>query len=280
MTSVGCPIPRHRENRDHVTSEDDRSVEELFAELPEKRQQAMAEVGLGLPELLRMAAAPDGLRKVRRILTDVSTSPRPSRPGEGKRPAIWPWGRLLLATVASALVSLLLSLFIGTASAYVGIGLGLLVIWLAFKTPDSRGAPAARFLTAATYFVLIFTGSHSVNAWYLQLRGEEQTVTLASPTHQWTHGTRETYCRVRLQDGSVHEVIDNKDECADRVGQRTTAVVDPSGHYDPSLGTKSDLGGVVEGYVCLGAAVVLVLTPVIAVTAGRRDGNRAPRTVA
>jgi hypothetical protein len=263
-----------------MTREDDRSVEELFAELPQKRQQAMAEVGLGLPELLGMAAAPDGLRKVRRILAEVSTSPRPSRPGEGERPAIWPWGRLLLATVASALVSLLLSLFIGTASAYVGIGLGLLVIWLAFKTPDTRGASAARLLTAVTYCVLVFVGSHSVNAWYLQLRGEQQTVTLASPTHQWTHGTRQTYCRVRLDDGSVHEVISDKDNCADGVGQKTTAVVDPSGHYDPSLGTKSDIGGIVEGYVCLGAAVVLLLTPVTAVAVARRDRDRALRAVA
>jgi hypothetical protein len=116
-------------------------------------------------------------------------------------------------------------------------------------------------------------GSYFENAWYLQVRGVQQTVTLASPTHQWTHGTRETYCRVRLRDGSVHEVVDNKEDCADRVGQRVTAVVDPAGHYKPSLGTKSDVGGVLEGYVCLGAGVILVLAPLTAAVMGRR--NRA-----
>ncbi|MEV6760990.1 hypothetical protein AB0N16_10140 [Streptomyces sp. NPDC051105] len=259
-----------------MASEDERSVDELFAELPEKWQRALEEAGMGLPELRRIAAGPDGMRRVRAILAEFSestTSPRPARTGYGYgggTPA-WPWARLLLVAAASVAVCLLSSLFIGKAAAFVGLLLGLPVFWVAFKTRDTRGAPVARYVTAAAYLVLVLVGSYFANAWYLQLRGVEQTVTIAAPTHQWTHGTRETYCRVRLRDGSVHEVIDNKENCADRVGRSTTAVVDPAGHYKPSLGTKSDIGGVLEGYLCLGAAAVLVLAPVAVVVMGRRN---------
>ncbi|MFD4504527.1 hypothetical protein [Streptomyces sp. NPDC058457] len=259
-----------------MASEDERSVDELFAELPEKWQRSLEEVGLGLPELRRIAAGPDGTRRVRTILAEFSeatTNPRPARAGwtgYGGGTPVWPWARLLLVAVVSVVVCLLSSLFIGKAAAFVGLLLGLPVFWVAFKTRDSRGAPVARYATAAAYLVLVLVGSYFANAWYLQLRGVEQTVTIATPTHQWTHGTRETYCRVRLRDGSVHEVIDNKENCADRVGQTTTAVIDPAGHYKPSLGTKSEIGGLLEGYVCLGAAVVLVLAPVTAVVMGRR----------
>ncbi|MFJ9901901.1 hypothetical protein ACIRVK_03160 [Streptomyces sp. NPDC101152] len=263
-----------------MAGKDERSVDELFAELPEKWQRALEEVGMGLPELRRIAAGPDGMQRVRRILSEFSTDPRPARMSDGRGSLVWPWARLVLVAVASIVVCLLLGLFIGKTAGFVGVVLGVLVIWLAFKTPDTRGVPAARFVTVAAYFVIVLIGTSFANAWYLQLRGEQQTVTLASPTHQWTHGTRQTYCRVRLDDGSVHEVISNKGNCADRVGQKTTAVVDPSGHYDPSLGTKSDIGGTVEGYVCLGAAVVLLLTPVTAVAVGRRDRERALRAVA
>ncbi|MEU2334897.1 hypothetical protein ABZ608_15125 [Streptomyces sp. NPDC013172] len=256
-----------------MASEDERSVDELFAELPEKWQRSLEEVGLGLPELRRIAAGPDGMRRVRTILAEFSdavTAPRPVRAGYGGGTPVWPWARLLLVAVVAVVVCLLSSLFIGKAAAFVGLLLGLPVIWVAFKTRDSRGAPAARYVTAAVYLVLVLVGSYFANAWYLQLRGVEQTVTIATPAHQWTHGTRETYCRVRLRDGSVHEVIDNKENCADRVGQTTTAVIDPAGHYNPSLGTKSAIGGVSEGYVCLAAAVVLVLAPVTVVVMGRR----------
>ncbi|MFD8811192.1 hypothetical protein ACFV23_06825 [Streptomyces sp. NPDC059627] len=256
-----------------MASEDERSVDELFAELPEKWQRSLEEVGMGLPELRRIAAGPDGMRRVRTILAEFSeatTSLRPARTGFGGGTPVWPWARLLLVAAVSVIVCLLSSLFIGKAAAFVGLLLGLPVIWVAFKTRDSRGAPVARYVTAAAYLVLVLVGSYFANAWYLQLRGVEQTVTIATPTHQWTHGTRETYCRVRLRDGSVHEVIDNKQNCADRVGQTTTAVVDPAGHYKPSLGTKSEIGGGLEGYVCLGAAVVLVLAPVTVVVMGRR----------
>ncbi|MFJ9565606.1 hypothetical protein ACIRQQ_36905 [Streptomyces fuscichromogenes] len=258
-----------------MASEDERSVDELFAELPEKWQWSLEEAGLGLPELRRVAAGPDGMRRVRTILSEFSeatSGPRPARTGYGGGTPAWPWVRLFLVAAVSVVVCLLCSLFIGKAAAFVGLLLGLPVFWVAFKTRDSRGAPVARYLTAAAYLVLVLVGSYFANAWYLQLRGVEETVTIVTPTHQWTHGTRETYCRVRLRDGSVHEVISDKENCADRVGQTTTAVVDPAGHYQPSLGTRTQLGGVLEGYVCLGAAAVLLLAPVTVVVMGRRRG--------
>ncbi|MBW8799481.1 MAG: hypothetical protein JF597_39670 [Streptomyces sp.] len=257
-----------------MASENERSVDELFAELPEKWQRSLEEVGMGLPELRRIAAGPDGMRRVRTILAEFSEAGPASRPPRmvyGGATPVWPWARLLLVAVVSVAVCLLSSLFVGKAAAFVGLLLGLPVIRVAFKTRDSRGAPVARYVTAAAYLVLVLVGSYFANAWYLQLRGVEQTVTIATPTHQWTHGTRETYCRVRLRDGSVHEVVDNRENCADRIGQTTTAVVDPAGHYKPSLGTKSEMGGLLEGYVCLGAAVVLVLAPVTVVAVGRRN---------
>ncbi|MFK0281747.1 hypothetical protein ACIQVL_14930 [Streptomyces sp. NPDC090499] len=258
-----------------MASEDERSVDELFAELPERWQQALEEADMGLPELRRIAVGPNGMRRVRTILSEFSQSTSGNRPartgyGYGGGISVWPWARLLLVAAASVVVCLLSSLFIGKAAAFVGLLLGLPVFWVAFRTRDSRGAPVARCATAAAYLVLVLVGSYFANAWYLQLRGVEETVTIAAPTHQWTHGTRETYCRVRLRDGSVHEVIDNKEDCADRVGRTTTAVVDPAGHYKPTLGTKPDIGGVLEGYVCLGAAAVLVLAPVTVVGRGRR----------
>ncbi|MFJ9345540.1 hypothetical protein [Streptomyces sp. NPDC101237] len=256
-----------------MASDDERSVDELFADLPEKWQRTLEEAGLGLPELRRVAAGPDGMRRVRTILAEFSGSApggRPKRAEYGGAVPVWPWARLFLVAAVSAVVCLGSSLFIGTAAAFVGLLLGLPVFWVAFKPRDSRGAAAVRYVTAAAYLVLVLVGSYFANTWYLRLRGEEQTVTIAAPAHQWTHGTRETYCRVRLSDGSLHEVTDNKDDCADHVGRTAPAVVDPAGHYEPALGTKSDLGGLLEGYVCLGAAAVLVLAPATAVVLGRR----------
>ncbi|MGW5654046.1 hypothetical protein [Streptomyces humi] len=68
----------------------------------------------------------------------------------------------------------------------------------------------------------------------------------------------------------MHEVVDNKENCDERVGQTPTAVVDPADHYKPSLGTKPEMGGLLWAYVCLGAAAVLLLAPVTVVVSGRR----------
>ncbi|MGW4879900.1 hypothetical protein ACWEPI_25455 [Streptomyces sp. NPDC004262] len=256
-----------------MARDDERSVDELFAELPEKWRQSLEEVGLGLTELRRVAAGPDGMRRVRTILAEFSEpapAGRSARAGYGGVAPVWPWARLVLVAAVSAVVCLGASLFIGKAAALVGLLLALPVFWVAFKTRDTRGASVARYVTAAAYLVLVLVGSAFANAWYLHLRGTEQTVTVVAPAHQWTHGTRETYCRVRLRDGSVREVVADKDDCADAVGRTVTAVVDPAGHYKPALGTRSAIGGVPEGYLCLGAAVVLVLAPATAVVMGRR----------
>ncbi|MEU5311125.1 hypothetical protein [Streptomyces sp. NPDC021562] len=272
LTRSAVRDPR-AESKDHVANEDERSVDELFAELPEKWQRTLEEVGMGLPDLRRIAAGPDGMRRARAILAEFSqagTGSRPTRTVYGGATPVWPWARLLLVAVASVGVCLLSSVFIGKAAAFVGLLLGLPVLRVAFRTRESRGAPVARYVTVTTYLVLVLVGTNIANVWYLRLRGVEQTVTIATPTHQWTHGTRETYCRVRLRDGSVHEVVDNKENCGERVGWTTTAVVDPAGHYKPFLGTTPEMGGLLGAYVCLGAAVVLLLAPVTVVVRGRR----------
>lgn len=264
-----------------MATDDERTVDDLFAELPEDGRRTLEQIGMGLPELRRMAAGEGGMRQVRGILSEFTAKADPRRPGDDEGPAqrtaLWPWLRLSLAAVAGFVVSELSNVVLGGGlSLLVGVLCGVGVVVGALKTRESRGGLVLRWLTVAAYYVLIFVASHAGQEWYLQLRGVEQTVTIAAPSHQWAHGARQTYCRVRLPDGAVHEVLSNREDCADRVGAKSTAVVDPSGRYRPFLGPKSDIGDTVETAVSLGAAVVLVLAPAGAVALGRI--RRSPRT--
>jgi hypothetical protein len=262
-----------------VASEDERTVDDLFAELPEDGRQTLEQIGMGLPELRRIAIGEGGMRKVRGILSEFTAKADPRRPGDDEGPAqrtaAWPWLRLLLAAVAGFIVCELSTLVLGVGLALlVGVLCGVGVISAALGTRESRGGLVLRWLTVAVYYVLIIVASYTAQEWYLQLRGVEQTVTITVPSHQWAHGTRQTYCRVRLQDGSVHQVFRNREDCADRIGAKSTAVVDPSGRYGPFLGSKSDIDDTVETAVSLAAASVLVLAPVSAAVIGRARPRR------
>ncbi|WP_406443202.1 hypothetical protein OHB14_30040 [Streptomyces sp. NBC_01613] len=261
-------------------TEDERTVDELFAELPEKWQRALEEVGLGLPELRRMAADDGDTRRVRTILADLTADSRPRRFG-GKGPLRLlvgrPWLRLLLAALAGFVVCELSNLVLGEFSLLLGTLVGVGVIMAAQDAGNSRRELVLPWFTAVAYFVLIFVASRATQEWYLQLRGVEQTVTLAAPSRPLSHGIRETYCRVRLADGSVHQVFSNREKCADRMrtGDRATAVVDPSGFYGPFLGAKPDIDDTVETAVSLSAAAVMVLAPLGVMALGRLRRARA-----
>ncbi|TLS46275.1 hypothetical protein FE633_10050 [Streptomyces montanus] len=265
-----------------MASEDEQSVDDMFAELPEDGRRTLEQIGMGLPELRRMAAGEGGMRQVRGILSEFTAKADPRQPGgdEGpaQRTAVWPWLRLLLAAVAGFVVCELSTLVLGgVLSLLVGVLCGVGVIFAALGTRESRGGLVLRWLMVAAYYVLIFVASYTTQEWYMQLRGVEQTVTITAPSHQWAHGTRQTYCRVRLPDGSVHQVFRNREDCADRVGAKSTAVVDSSGRFRPFLGSKSDIGDTAETAVSLGAAAVLVLAPAGAVAMGRVPPVRRSR---
>ncbi|WP_129307515.1 hypothetical protein [Streptomyces sp. L2] len=261
-----------------MASEDERSVDDLFAELPEDGRRTLEQVGMGLPELRRIAAGQGGMRQVRGILSEFTATADRRRRGDDEGPvqraAVWPWLRLFLVAVAGAVVCALFHLVLGGLALLVGVACGVGVIMAALRTRESGGGLVLRWVTVAAYFVLIVVASYASQEWYLRLRGAEQTVTIAEPSHEWSHGARQTYCRVRLPDDSVHRVFSNRENCADRVGERTTAVVDPSGRYGPFLGARSEIDDTVETAVALGALGVLVLAPACAVALGRSRTRR------
>jgi hypothetical protein len=263
-----------------VVNEEEKTVDDLFARLPEDGRRTLEQVGMGLPELRRIAARDGGMRQVRGVLSEFTTESRTRRPGDDEGPveraAVRPWALLFVAAVAGVVLTELSTLALHETALLVGAVCGLGVLFAAFRTRESRGGLALRWITVAAYVVLVIAGSFGTQQWYLRLRGVEQLVTVAEPQHQWTHGTRETYCRVRLRDGSVRRVLGNRENCADRVGLKGTAVVDPMGRYRPFLGTKAEIGGTAGGLTALGATAVLILAPASAVAVGRRPWKRQP----
>lgn len=251
-------------------TEDGRTVDELFARLPAAKQRALEENGLGLPQLRRIAEEDGDLRRVRLILAF-------DEPGHPQGTAgVWPWIRLPLIAVAGVVVCLASTYLLDRYAVLVGLVWGLLVIWAALRAPLPRGGVVVRCLVGVAYVVLVWLGSQQADSWYLQVRGQETTVTYAAAVDRGSHGVTTLYCRVRLPDGSIHQVVRNDDRCTDpgAVGTRTRAVVDPAGHYRPFLGQPSDIGGGVYDYLCLGAAAVLLLAPAAAVALSRRPRNQ------
>jgi hypothetical protein len=256
-----------------MVNDEEESVDDLFARLPEDGRRTLEQIGMGLPELRRMAARDGGMRQVRGVLSEFNVDPSPRRPGDDEGPAeraaVRPWVLLFVAAVAGVVLTELSTLVLHETALLVGAVWGLAVLFAAFRTRESRGGLALRWITVAAYVALVIAGSFGTQQWYLRLRGVEQPVTIATPLHQWAHGTQETYCRVRLRDGSVRRVLGDRKDCADRVGLRDTAVVDPAGHYRPFLGTGSEIGGTAGAVVALSAAALLALAPAGAVALGR-----------
>ncbi|MFE4962004.1 hypothetical protein [Streptomyces sp. NPDC056660] len=263
---------------------DGQTVDEQFARLPRSRQRELEEKGLGLPRLRDIALEEGGEQAVQHILAEHS---RPSslwdfdgdRRTDESRGA-WPWIRLLLAAVVGVVLCLLSTYVLNSSALFVGVACAVAVAWAGFKTRRSLGGLAACGLVAVAYVALIWMGSYAADEWYLHLRGQETTVTYAKPLHeQASHGVRVTYCRVTLPDGAVRRVFENDKRCTDEamVGAKTLAVIDPSDHYRPVLGGKSAIGGTAAAYACLGAAVVLVLTPVTAAVLSRSNERRGGR---
>ncbi|MGW7541327.1 hypothetical protein ACWGKQ_09430 [Streptomyces sp. NPDC054770] len=263
------------------------TVDEQFARLPPTAQTALEENGLGLPQLRRLASEEGGEQRVRLILSEFA--PSASDPigwweygGDidgRRRGPVWPWLRLLLVAVASVALCLLSTYWINGQALFVGGALVVPVAWAAFRTRWSRGGFVACGLIGAAYLVLIWVGSYTADEWYLHLRGQVATVTYEKPENVGSHGVTTLACRVKLPDGSVRQAFSNDKWCTDEVmvGTKRTAVIDPSGHYRPFLGHKSDIGGTAAGYVCLGAAAVLVLAPLTAAVMSRANEKRGKR---
>jgi len=257
---------------------DDRTVDELFAALPPFRQQVMEQVGLGLAELRRMAAEDGNVRRVRLILADLDSDPRPR---SGERPVVWKWIRLPLIAFVGVVICLASTYLIDRYALFVGALWGMAIIWAAVGAPDLHGGAVVRGLVVAAYVVLCLLGTWQADTWYLRVRGQEAWATYVRPEHSVSHGATTLTCRIRLPDGSIREVFGNDKWCTHEglIGTRTRAVIDPAGHYRPFLGRKSDLGIGVYDYLCLGAGVILVLTLPAALIGGVRESrsNRSAR---
>ncbi|MDH6217747.1 hypothetical protein [Streptomyces pseudovenezuelae] len=256
-----------------MAREDGPTADELFARLEPGKQRAFEEAGLGLPELRRISEQDGDTRRVRLILDHADARP----PDDNSR--VWPWIRLPLIAVVGVVVCLASTYLIDKYAVFVGVVLGLAVIRGAVRAPSARGGLVVRVLVVAAYVVLIWPGSQQADKWYLQVRGQETAVTYAKPVDRGSHGVTTLYCRVKLPDGSIHQVFENDKWCTDEtmVGTRAQAVVDPAGHYRPFLGRKSDLDDGLIDYLCLGAAAVLVLAPLTAAAMSRASGMRGNR---
>lgn len=253
------------------------TADELFAQLPSSTRRALEQSGLGLPELRRIAAEDGGERRVRHIISEFSPSTDRWDP-EGDGP-VWRWMRLLLVAVAGVAVCLSSTYLIGPYALLVGVACAPVVGWAGYRACSSRAGIVAYCFVGVSYVVLIWVGSGQADQWYLHLRGQEAMVTYAKPERSESHGVSSPYCRVRLPDGSVRQVIGNDKWCTDgtMVGTRTRAVIDPAGHYRPFLGGRSELGFGFWDHLCLGAAAVLVLVPVTAAVMNRVSESRSSR---
>lgn len=251
------------------------TADELFARLPSSTRRTLEQSGLGLPELRRIAAEDGGERRVRHIISKFS--PSADRWGlEGDGP-VWRWMRLLLVAMAGVAICLSSTYLIGPYALLVGVACAPVVGWAGYRACSSRAGIVAYCFVGVSYVILIWVGSGQVDQWYLHLRGQEAMVTYAKPERSESHGISHLYCRVRLPDGSVRQVIGNDKWCTKgaMVGMSARAVIDPADHYRPFLGGRSELGFGFLDQLCLGAAALLVLAPV---TAGVMNGVNESRS--
>lgn len=256
---------------------DPHTADELFAALPSSTRRTLEQSGLGLPELRRIAAEPNGMRRVRHIISEFTPSADRREPaGDGP---VWRWTRLLLIAVASVALCLTSTYLIGGFALFVGVACVPAVAWAGRRACSSSAEIVAYVLVGVSYVALIWVGAGQADRWYLHLRGQEARVTYAKPERSESHGESTLYCRVRLPDGSVRQTIENDKSCTQEtmVGTTTRAVIDPEGNYRPFLGDRSSLGFGFWDYFCLGAGAVLVLVPVTAAMVGGVNEARSAR---
>lgn len=254
------------------------TADELFAHLPAATRRTLEQSGLGLPELRRIAAEDGGERRVRHIISEFSPGADSRGPaGDG---ALRRWMRLLVVAVAGVVVCLSSTYVIGPYSLLVGVAWVPAVAWAGFWARSSWVGTVAYCFVGVSYVVLILVGSGQTDQWYLHLRGQKARVTYVQPERSESHGVSSLYCRVRLPDGSVRQVLGNDKRCTHEamIGTTTRAVIDPEGHYRPFLGDRSALRFGFWDYLSLGAAAVLVLVSVTAaVLSGVNEARGARR---
>ncbi len=259
---------------------DDRALDSLLDRLTEDNRAALAARGLDLDVLRSLCSTEPGTRLVWELLQapppDDPDGPPDRLPnGSGGRGALGGW--LLVEAVAFAGVAATVGIdvLIGRVALLFGLAYLLFVLFLVMaRVRRTPGYGAATGLVAAAFLVLMVVGVFEAPAWYLAVRGTQARATLAAPAHQWTHGARVAYCRVRLPGGAVRQVAVNAGDCATAAGRPTRVVYDPAGWFAPRLGTAAQLDAPVSGGVAGGAAAVLLLAPLAALA--RRRGTRPP----
>lgn len=242
----------------------------------------LAEAGFEMGLLRHLGATEQGARQVRHIVAEFGRVPRRERALRRIGPLMAGggvagyWAVVLLGAALGLAATIAASVLVARLLGLVVAGVfGVALMILLLMTPDTRWREIAVLLALAATAVLLFTAFLNAPQWYLAARGKQVAATVAAPYRTWSHGSRVAYCRVRLPDGSIHQVDRNDRECAAEVGATVQVVYDPGGHVSPVLGGRQALGRISRP-VAEGAGVVLLGAATGAVAAaGRRSGRGA-----
>jgi hypothetical protein len=258
-------------------------IGEFLDGLPPRTVRVLAEAGFEMGLLRHLGTTEAGARQVRHIVAEFGRVPRRDRvrerlgalaagagtaAGPGRVAAYWSVALLgaVLGLAATLSASVLVARILGLA---VAGAVWVALVFLLLMSPGARGRDVAVLLGLAAAAVLLFTAFLNAPQWYLAARGQQVTATLATPLRTWSHGSRVTYCRVRLPDGRVRQVDHSDRTCAADEGRPVTVVYDPGGHTGPVLGDKASLGRISRP-VAAGAGFVLFGTAAGAVAAASR----------
>lgn len=265
--------------------QDSRPIGELLDALSPANRSTLAAAGFGMERLRELAATEPGERQVRHIITEFGAEPGrraalrrfwrsvrsggaavPDRPGVVARH----WALILLTAGAGLAAVVAADVLVARPLGFVVAALawtGLLLLVL--TGPDTRRRDGLSALAVVAATVLMATAVLAAPSWYLAVRGRQAQAALAAPEHSWAHGSRVTYCRVRLPDGRVRRVDHNDSTCARAGHARVAVVYDPDDRVAPVLGRASGLG-TVSGPVAGGAGGLLVAAAAAAVAGAAR----------